>query len=526
MRSFLAKYNSPKYYWLFLILIIGALLRFTGSDWGLPYHLHPDEWAVIDSAINMLKAGNLKPPVFMRPDHFEIVCNAFLFSTYSELLYGLPAQDLFSYDSTPFYIIARSFTAFWSTAMILLAYKIGEQVKKGSGIFMAFAITFFSGFISFSSYATPDIPLTFMLMATTYFSIRYLKNNSILNAALMGLFTGLAITIKYPGAIACFLILAVIAIKTNKKNFLNLFKHGTIAVVVIIITILIVSHTLITDFEKVIAALTKESRSNHLGSDGLGYFGNLSFYFTTFIKYSGLLFIPLFFSGVYLLWKNKAVHAIPLLWGIVYILILSYVPLHWNRWALPMYVTPLLIAGYGAHYIWEEIKHKKTKPKITNSIKTVIIIIGVNFIVNSSTASINFSIKDSRVAAKEYCIENSINMSNALAEGYTAFSMQPVTIFDHFNISSNSVSLRKSGKKYVLISSYMYNRFNKEPEKYKHANNFYRNLDSHYKLIKQFSPGKGGGSLFCPLNIYLRLSRIFATNWGHRGPTVKIYKIE
>lgn len=526
MRSFLSKYNSPKYYWLFLILIVGAFLRFTGSNWGLPYHLHPDEWAVVDSAISMLKAGNLKPPVFMRPDHFEIICNAFLFSTYSELVYGISAQDLFAYDATPFYIIARSFTAFWSTAMIIIVYKIGEQVKKGSGIFMAFFIAFFSGFINFSSYATPDIPLTFMLTTVTYFAIRYLKKNSLLNAALMGIFTGLAITIKYPGAIACVLILAVIALKTRKTNFLNFFTHGTVAIVAIIITILIVSHSLITDFEKVAAALTKESRSNHLGSDGLGYFGNLSFYFTTFIKYTGLLFIPLFFSGVFFLWKKKATHAIPLLWGIVYILILSYVPLHWNRWALPMYVSPLLIASYGAHYIWEKVKNKKTKPIVAYSIKTVITIISINFILNSTITSITFSIKDSRVVAKEYCIANNINLSNASAEGYTAFSMQPVTIFDHFHVSSNSVSPRKSGKKYVLISSYMYNRFNKEPEKYKHANNFYRNLDSHYPLIKQFSPGKGGGSLFCPLNIYLKLNRLFTNNWGHRGPTIKIYKIE
>lgn len=35
------------------IILVGIILRVWGLEWGLPYHLHPDEGTIVNTAINL-----------------------------------------------------------------------------------------------------------------------------------------------------------------------------------------------------------------------------------------------------------------------------------------------------------------------------------------------------------------------------------------------------------------------------------------------------------------------------------------
>lgn len=520
----LSRYKNQSVLWLLLIVLCGGFLRFFGADWGLPYHLHPDEWTVVDSAIKMLAKGDFKPGVFMRPDHFEIYGNAILFSAYSNWLYDVPAHKLFEYDTSPFYFLARCFTAFWGTAMIVVAYKIGEEVRKRSGVFIAFFVAFMPPFIHMSHFATPDVPLTFMLMMVTWGAVCYLKKPDYKNVIVMGAFTALAVTIKYPGAIASLLIFLVILLKTGKNNLPVFFLHGAIALVTISLVILIFAPTLYTDYDRVIAAFTKEARSEHLGADGLGYWGNVSYYIRRFAGYSGLLFIGVFCVGVLSVMKRRELYTFPLFFGVIYMFVLSYIPLHWNRWALPMYIAPLFIAGVGLRATVDYLQAKKNR-FLSIAVITVIVVVAMNFMVSSFVVCGNFGIEDSRVASRKYCIQNQITQTKTIFEGYTPFeAKKPSRLFDHFKISDGKLRAGDRSKQYVIISSFMYDRFKGEPKRFEKENKIYNLLEEQFVTVKEFKNNNVAYSLFSLVNISNKMRYLFNISSSYSGPTIKIYK--
>ena len=82
--------------WLLIVLTIAALImRILGCFWGLPLQLHPDEPATVDYAIEMLSRHSWMAQSFDRPDHFEIKCDAILFTLFSWLRYHQSAYTAF-----------------------------------------------------------------------------------------------------------------------------------------------------------------------------------------------------------------------------------------------------------------------------------------------------------------------------------------------------------------------------------------------------------------------------------------------
>ncbi|MBO4836906.1 MAG: hypothetical protein J5564_04355, partial [Clostridia bacterium] len=79
-----------------VITIIGLYLRLVCCNWGNPLQLHPDEPTIVDQTIDMLRRHSWEANVYNRPDHFEIKCNAVLFTVFSKIKYNMPAYEAFS----------------------------------------------------------------------------------------------------------------------------------------------------------------------------------------------------------------------------------------------------------------------------------------------------------------------------------------------------------------------------------------------------------------------------------------------
>lgn len=169
---------------LFIITILGCLIRILGTNWGLPTPLHPDEGTIIDTAIRMAEHHSFEPDVFFRPDHLEIKINMIAYSFISFLFYGLSVGELAQIHRETFILTARIITALFSTGMIFLSYSIGSKIKKEIGLISAFLFAFFPGFIEHSHYATPDIPTGFFMLLCIYFCISYIENPNYKNLAL------------------------------------------------------------------------------------------------------------------------------------------------------------------------------------------------------------------------------------------------------------------------------------------------------------------------------------------------------
>lgn len=523
------KYIVKKSTWFIFsaIILLGALIRLWGTNWGLPALLHPDEGTIVDSAIRMAEHHSFEPDMFARPDHLEIQINMIIDVIISHLFFRLPIHEMAQYHNDILFMSARVITALFGVGMIVLSYLIGAKIKKEIGLIAAFLFALFPGFIEHSHYATPDIPTGFFMLLCIYFCIRYMQKPVMRNLVLICISISAFIAVKYPGLILCtFVAIAVIMRGIQDKNFKRIIKHGLMAMIMVPGFLFIISPVLFTNYQAVKASLLGESNPVRPGADGLGYWGNLLYYFDTYLSYSGIILFFFFLCGVYAFVKKKIdLKFVPIFFSIIYFAALSYIGLHWERWAVPMYVSPLLVSSVGVYFVYRYIKHKK------DYIFKIIFYVGVAVaLINLSSTSvaklIKFLVPDTRVASQSYCQANNINVENTNFEGYSPLFPTSPKLLDSL-LKSNGKYYETNPKiKYILLSDGVYSRYISDPKRFRDQNNLLNGITAQYKLIKEYSPAQLKSSPIDLLNTVYSMKYLYQVKQKHySGPLLKFYKV-
>jgi len=186
--------TSTRYYWLaglILIAAFGGFLRFYGLGWGLPWRYHVDENAFINAANAMRKApmmNYLNPKWFYHPT-LNIYLVSFLSGIYSLFFpLTLPAVHL----------LGRISSAFWSTLSLPLVFLLGRRLYGTlTGILAALFLSVTVIHIQMSHFFTPDVMLSFFLMATMYFSIGAMRSGKTRDYLGAGIAAGVGMASKY-----------------------------------------------------------------------------------------------------------------------------------------------------------------------------------------------------------------------------------------------------------------------------------------------------------------------------------------
>ena len=275
--------NKKNIIWLLVLITLGGFtLRVASCFWGYPMPLHPDELTIVDNAIDILHRHSWLAYVYNRPDQFEIKCNAALFALASRILFKVPAYEAFETHYMAFYVIARGYTTVFGTAMIPLAAVLaGRMVDEGkqrhlTEIATAFVFAFSPTLVEHSAYATPDVVLTFFILLFALLAQCYLKTGTAKYLLLCVITTGIAVTIKYPAAILC-VVIAIMVIHrcVLDRQYGRIFGYGIMSILLLLAVMFVIAPNLFLDFQNVYETLMFEARPNHLGADGLGWFGNL-----------------------------------------------------------------------------------------------------------------------------------------------------------------------------------------------------------------------------------------------------------
>jgi hypothetical protein len=216
-------FSRQDYLWAGLIFIAALALRLLRAGDGLPYMHFWDEPALAFKALDMLKTGDLNPHSF-NYGSLMMYFNLAVDWVYTRFLLALPAgapQALDNlahleygsatgfdwYISHPSIIFwNRAFTALLGTATVLIVYALG---KKASGLITAICgavlLAALGIHIEHSAYVTTDVPMTFFVWLSAWFSLLYYKRQQP-KWLLLGLAAGgLATSVKYNGAL-CLLI--------------------------------------------------------------------------------------------------------------------------------------------------------------------------------------------------------------------------------------------------------------------------------------------------------------------------------
>src|SRR5438552_3220979 len=123
-----------------LLLLFALALRVYGVRGSLPYVGHPDEPKLIDSAIHIVKTGDLNPNLYIWPSLY-IYLEALVIK--AQLLWGLVRGYYQGPQSLPdvthiftlapgVYVWARTLTAVLGAVTVALLYMVGREMFDGS----------------------------------------------------------------------------------------------------------------------------------------------------------------------------------------------------------------------------------------------------------------------------------------------------------------------------------------------------------------------------------------------------------
>ena len=207
------------------LLIVSALflfafaLRVYGVRGSLPYVGHPDEPKLIDSAIHIVKTGDLNPNLYIWPSlYIYLEALVVRVQTIWGMLRGyytgpesLPDVTHIFTQAAGVYVWARTLTAAVGAAAVALLYVVGREMFNGSrrvGVVAALMLAVSPLHIEYSHYALTDVPLSLVGLLVLWASYRYSRtrpggagtsNRFLWPAVLCGLLVGIATGTKYNG---------------------------------------------------------------------------------------------------------------------------------------------------------------------------------------------------------------------------------------------------------------------------------------------------------------------------------------
>ena len=509
------------------IFLIALSVRVIGLKFSFPLLTHHDEQYIINPLIDISKNHSLYPGNYNRPNQVLYTVLFGYLNLLSKLLFQKNFGWAYEENLLFFYFQARLVVAFFGALLPVLAWKIGKLIKRVDFSLPAAVLTcFYPPYILHSHYITGDILNTVFSLLVILFCLIYLQKNKRIWLILACIAVALNTVEKYPGILSYGIVLVTIGIqaftqerRNSRADWQFFLREILITLSTVVVSIFILAPHLFLKLDQVSNALINEGRATHLGADNLSWLGNLRFYLQLFVDTGGWVVVLLAIVGIVFAIISRQPSLLLLFFGAGYWVALSKLGLHWERWSLPMMITPLLLAALGLAKLWDTIKHQKVVRVLGMFFCVVFLLV---YSLNGFTSSVILTWQDTRVEALEFATKTNITEENSVSEGYTPFLPRYVkTIFD-FDYQNPGPT------RYVILSSNMYGRYQAEPSRYMMENDYYEGLRETASLIADFEPSTKPSN---PKDQFIVLVDYFTnllngTKTSYfKGPTIQIYKL-
>lgn len=197
---------------LAVVMLVALVVRFWGLLYGLPSSFYPDESSVVGDALHMASTGDLRPAQFLWPTFwiYAVALTIKLGLVGAVVPGGLGPLGVPSLDNGMYvYGVARTVTAMSGVLTVLALFAVARGWFRrlglpGSGWFALLA----AGFLALSPLhiqhahvTSPDVPTTAFLVLAAYCALRVLDTGTTRWYVLAGLSLGLSTAAKYPSAL-------------------------------------------------------------------------------------------------------------------------------------------------------------------------------------------------------------------------------------------------------------------------------------------------------------------------------------
>lgn len=209
---------------IFIILILGGIVRLWGIGFGLPHtSVRPDENTIIKIALKF-GSGDLNPHFYSYPSLymymlFFLYVFYFLFGRVCGIFSSISDFIVVGISNpTAFFLIDRIFSAIMGTATIYVVYLICKRLfDKNTALASATLLSLAYLHVRDSHFGVTDITMTLFVMLAIYLTINCLENDKKTAYATAGFVGGLATSIKYNGALLIIPLLLVYLINKRMK---------------------------------------------------------------------------------------------------------------------------------------------------------------------------------------------------------------------------------------------------------------------------------------------------------------------
>ena len=238
---------------LLAILILAAVLRWWGWDYGLPHPMaRPDEEITLEAAYQMFASGNPDPVSLPYPSFIVYLDVAALRLYYKvgEFLGRYDRRLDMLFDMVVLrprfhYRVARTVNLVFGVATVALVYLLATTTfqTRDTGWLAALLLGTSLLHVIYSRFATVDVVTTFLATAAVLFAVRAASSSKPSSYVVAGMFAGLAASSKYNAAVVVSaLVLPVVAVlfggeaKERARSLSNLAVAGLVTVLVFAVT--------------------------------------------------------------------------------------------------------------------------------------------------------------------------------------------------------------------------------------------------------------------------------------------------
>lgn len=393
---------------LSVILLLSAVVRFWGLDFGLPNErCRPDESMIIIVAMGMGN-GDLNPHFFNYPTLFIYLCFAGFVAYYAfGTVFGFfhSAQDFalaFFLDPSVFYLISRTLSAAAGIATVYLVYLIGRKLQdERTGLLASLLLALAPLHVRDSHFGVTDVTMTLFIVSAVYFSLKRLAEKKWRFSLLAAAFTGLAAASKYNGLFG--LAPVLFAVWLEQRQLVPFIKQAFWCIALFAVVFIAASPFVLLDYSAFLRDFSFEMShlaSGHMGIDlGRGWWHHASFSLWYGMG-PGLFLLAL--VGAFLLLRQAPKPGLVLLaFPLLFYLVIGRGLVVFARYALPLIPFLSLSAAWGTLSLFDRLWYRRRSLLLwaVPALAGAVLLPNLHQVIQSDRL---LSRKDSRVLAAEW----------------------------------------------------------------------------------------------------------------------------
>ena len=498
-RNHMAGKSVAVFWAVIVIMACGLALDVWGSKKSLPYGCEADEETFVGRPVKMAATRSADPGWFGHPGSTVMYPLAAIF----RVRYGDSAQAAFAASPGPFYYTGRMLVIAYAVFSIPFIYLVGCEVFGTLvGLMGAWLFALCPLAVVYSQITRTDSAAVFFGMLSLWRILKTYKDPSARNHVWAGLAIGLSIATRYlmvaliPVLIAADGALFFQAGETRKK----MIAATCAGLICIGAAFALSTPYFFLDFRAAKRSLHQEAETTYLGASNLSPKGNLRWYVRDAIP-GGMTWpaaLLALLGGLLIVFRRRLPQYLLLSYVVFFLLTISALSLHWERWIIPILPVLALMAAYVLDAItrWIAGRVKKSEAVQYASLALCLSAVSVPPAYEVVLHDIKESHTSTRILAREWLIKNVPAGSRVALEGHTAplagtgFVVKEAVSLAEGHSVADYVN-QSFG--YIVVRRDIENRYLGKPARFPNEVEFYHSLSRAGRLLATFDPSSRRG---------------------------------